>query len=69
MAYQWKNLYGHDFLYGGPLFIHQYSHDWISLRGIRDDLMLEKDCDYFESTVERHARRECATHNPHSFVG
>ena len=36
VTYQWENLYGHDFLYAGPLFIHQFSHAWIDFRGIRD---------------------------------
>jgi hypothetical protein len=50
MTYQWENLYGHDFLYAGPLFIHQYSHAWIDFRGIRDAFMREKGCDYFENS-------------------
>jgi hypothetical protein len=49
-TYQWENLYGHDFLYGGPLFTHQFSHAWIDFRGIRDRFMREKDCDYFENS-------------------
>ncbi|TJX31888.1 MAG: hypothetical protein E5W21_30755, partial [Mesorhizobium sp.] len=27
-TYQWENIYGHDVLYGGPLFMHQFSHAW-----------------------------------------
>src|SRR3546814_3592026 len=30
-TYQWENIYGHGFLYAGPLFIHQFSHAWIDL--------------------------------------
>src|SRR2546421_1088223 len=35
-TYKWKSLYGHEFLYAGPLFIHQLSHMWIDFRGIQD---------------------------------
>ncbi len=49
-TYQWENIYGQDFLYGGPLFVHQFSHAWIDFRGIRDRFMREKDCDYFENS-------------------
>ena len=64
-TYQWENLYGHDFLYGGPLFIHQFSHAWIDFRGIRDRFMREKDCDYFENSRRAmHVQREYALHQP-----
>ena len=49
-TYQWENLYGVDFLYAGPLFMHQFSHAWIDFRGIRDRFMREKRCDYFENS-------------------
>jgi hypothetical protein len=49
-TYQWENIYGHDLLYGGPLFIHQFSHAWLDLRGIRDAFMRQKNCDYFENS-------------------
>jgi hypothetical protein len=35
-TYQWKHLFGYELLYGGPLFIHQYSHVWVDFRGIQD---------------------------------
>lgn len=50
LTYQWENMYGHDFLYAGPLFIHQFSHIWVDFRGIQDDFMREKNCDYFENS-------------------
>src|SRR6266852_468075 len=49
-TYQWENLYGHEFLYAGPLFIHQFSHAWIDFRGIKDQFMREKGIDYFENS-------------------
>ena len=69
-TYQWENLYGIDFLYAGPLFIHQFSHAWIDLRGIRDRFMREKNCDYFENSRRAtYVQREYAIRNPRSFVG
>ncbi len=70
VTYQWENLYGHDFLYAGPLFIHQFSHAWIDFRGIRDAFMREKDCDYFENSRRAtYVQREYAMRNPRSFAG
>ena len=69
-TYQWENLYGEDFLYAGPLFVHQFSHAWIDFRGIRDRFMREKRADYFENS--RRAvliQRKYAWRNPHEFVG
>jgi hypothetical protein len=69
-TYQWESLYGHEFLYAGPLFLHQFSHAWIDFRGIRDPFMHAKRCDYFENS--RRAtwiQREYAKRNPHGFVG
>jgi len=69
-TYQWENLYGHDVLYAGPLFVHQFSQAWIDLRGLRDRFMREKRSDYFENS--RHAtyvQREYAQRNPLEFAG
>ncbi len=70
MTYQWENLYGHDVLYAGPLFIHQFSHAWIDFRGIRDAFMREKGCDYFENSRRAtYVQREYAIRNPGGFDG
>ena len=69
-TYQWENLYGHEFLYAGPLFIHQFSHAWIDFRGIKDQFMREKGIDYFENSRRAtYVQREYALHNPHEFEG
>jgi len=69
-TYQWENLYGYDFLYAGPLFIHQFSHAWIDFRGIQDRFMREKRCDYFENSRRAtEVQREYARRNPHGFAG
>ncbi|HEV3219982.1 MAG TPA: glucoamylase family protein [Candidatus Acidoferrales bacterium] len=69
-TYQWENIYGHDVLYSGPLFTHQYSHAWIDFRGIQDQFMREKKCDYFENTRRAiYIQREYAIRNPYDFKG
>jgi hypothetical protein len=69
-TYQWENLYGYDFLYAGPLFIHQFSHAWIDFRDIRDDFMREKCSTYFENSRRAtFVQREYAQRNPREFIG
>jgi len=69
-TYQWENVYGYDFLYGGPLFVHQFSHAWIDFRGIKDPFMREKRCDYFENSRRATlVQREYAQRNPNEFAG
>ena len=70
VTYQWENLYGIDFLYAGPLFVHTFSHAWIDFRGIRDRFMREKNCDYFENSRRAaQVQRQYAIRNPHGFNG
>jgi hypothetical protein len=69
-TYQWENLYGYDFPYAGPLFVHQFSHAWIDLRDIQDRFMREKRCDYFENSRRAtQVQREYAWRNPRRFAG
>ncbi|WP_207884569.1 glucoamylase family protein [Pseudomonas sp. 30_B] len=69
-TYQWENLYDHDVLFAGPLFIHQFSHAWIDFRGIHDAFMREKRSDYFENSRRAaYIQREYARRNPHGFAG
>jgi hypothetical protein len=69
-TYQWENIYDYEFLYAGPLFLHQFSHAWIDFEGIRDRFMREKDSDYFENSRRAvHVQREYARRNPHGFEG
>ena len=49
-TYEWKTIYDIQFLYGGPLFMHQLSHVWIDFRGIQDAFMREHGSDYFENS-------------------
>jgi hypothetical protein len=69
-TYEWKTIYGHELLYGGPLFIHQYSHIWLDLRGIQDAFAREKGFDYCENSRRAtYVQREYAIRNPLDFAG
>ncbi|MBZ9764311.1 hypothetical protein LB553_26055 [Mesorhizobium sp. CA8] len=69
-SYRWKKIYGQEFVYAGPLFIHQLAHVWLDFRGIRDSFMREHDCDYFENSRRAtYVQREYAIRNPLEFVG
>ncbi len=69
-TFQWRELYGHKFLYAGPLFIHQLPFVWIDPRGIQDDYMRAKGIDYFENSRRAtYVQREHAIHNPEGFSG
>ena len=68
-SYQWKQLCGYEFVYAGPLFIHQLSHCWIDFRNIRDAYMRGRAIDYFENSRRAtFAQREYATLNPRAFA-
>ncbi|MBB3148689.1 hypothetical protein FHS21_005137 [Phyllobacterium trifolii] len=69
-TYQWRNIYGRELLYSGPLFTHQLSHMWIDFRSIQDEFMREHDSDYFKNS--RHAtfvQQQYAIHNPMQYAG
>ena len=69
-TYQWKNIYGRELLYSGPLFTHQLSHMWVDFRGIRDEFMREHNSDYFENSRQAtFVQQEYAIRNPMEFVG
>lgn len=67
-TYKWKRIYGIDFLYAGPLFIHQLSHVWVDFRGIRDEFMRQHDLDYFENSRRATlVQQQYAIRNPREF--
>ncbi len=69
-TYRWKSIYGYDFLYAGPLFIHQTSHAWIDFRGIRDAFMGARGIDYFENSRRAtYIQQEYGRRNPRGFRG
>ena len=68
-TYRWKKIYDIEFLYAGPLFIHQLSHLWLDLRGIQDDFMRKKGIDYFENSRRATlVQQRYAIRNPHGFA-
>jgi hypothetical protein len=68
--YQWEDLYGVGVLYGAPLFVHQLSHVWLDLRGIRDAFMREKRSAYFENSRRAiTVQQRYAVRNPRWFAG
>ncbi len=69
-TYQWKEIYGRELLYSGPLFTHQLSHLWVDFRGIRDAFMRQRGSDYFENSRQAtFVQQEYAVHNPLEFEG
>jgi hypothetical protein len=69
-TFQLKRVYNLDYLYAGPLFIHQFSHIWIDFRGIQDDFNRKAGFDYFENSKRAtYVHREYAIENPKSFNG
>ncbi len=69
-TYKWKKLYRQEFLYAGPLFIHQLSHMWIDFRGIHDQYMRGKKIDYFENSRRAtYIQQQYAMRNPRDFKG
>ncbi len=69
-SYRWKKFYEIEYLYAGPLFIHQLSHCWIDFRGIKDEFMRGKGIDYFENSRRAtFIQQKYATRNPKKFAG
>jgi hypothetical protein len=69
-SYVWKKIYGYDFLYAGPLFIHQLPQVWIDFRGIQDTFMAAQGIDYFENSRRAtYVQREYAIRNPRQYAG
>jgi len=67
-TYQWRRVYGYDYLYAGPLFIHQFMHAWIDFRGLQDEFMREKSADYFENSRRAtYVQQEYCRRNPLGF--
>ncbi len=69
-TYSWKQLYGRELLFSGPLFTHQLSHMWVDFRGIRDAFMRDHQTDYFENSRQAtYVQQAYAVHNPMQFEG
>jgi hypothetical protein len=65
-----RKVYEYEYLFAGPLFMHQLSHLWIDFRGIQDETMREWGLDYFENSRRAtYAQQEYARQNPNAFKG
>ncbi len=63
-------VYDIDYLYAGPLFIHQFSHMWIDFRGIYDAFNKKAGFDYFENSRRATSiHRQYAVENKLQFEG
>jgi len=66
----WQDIYGYEHFPAGPLFIHQYSHMFLDLRGIQDRYIGPFGIDYFENSRRATlVQREYAIRNPLQFEG
>ncbi len=69
-TFEWKSSHGREYLYAGPLFIHQISQIWCDLKGPRDAFMRARDCDYFENSRRAtYVHRAYAIENPMRWRG
>lgn len=68
-TFEQKTVYGMDYLYAGPLFIHQLSQVWLDLRGIRDERNRSAGFDYFENSRRATlVQRQYGIENPRGFA-
>lgn len=68
-TFEWKKVYDIEYLYAGPLFIHQMSHLWVDFRGIHDDFNRKKGIDYFENSRRAtYVQRQYGIENPLGFA-
>lgn len=69
-GYRWKKIYGIEYLYAGPLFIHQLPHLWIDFRSIDDPFMRRRESNYFvNSQRATQIQQLYAIRNPGRFDG
>lgn len=69
-TYRWRKLFDIEFLYAGPLFVHQLSHVFLDFRGIQDDFMRARGIDYFENSRRATLVQQAyAIRNPRGFRG
>ena len=68
-TFEWKKVYDMEYLYAGPLFVHQMSHLWLDFRGIHDDFNRKTGIDYFENSRRAtHVQRQYGIDNPLGFA-
>ena len=66
--YNWASWKGYEHVNFGPLFGHQYSHQYIDFRGIKDEYMKSKGIDYFENSRRAtYTQQAYCIENPEKF--
>ena len=67
-SFEVRKVYGLEYIYAGPLFIHQLSQIWLDLRGVRDELNRRLGFDYFENSRRAtYIHRQYGIENPGRF--
>jgi hypothetical protein len=67
-TFEWKKVYDIEYIYAGPLFIHQMSHLWLDFEGISDAVNKERGIDYFENSRRAtQVQQLYAVENPQKF--
>ncbi len=67
-SFEVRKVYGLEYVYAGPLFIHQLSQIWLDLRGVQDDLNRRLGFDYFENSRRAtYVHRQYGIENPGRF--
>ena len=68
--FQLKQIYDQTLLYGGPLFMHQFSHIWLDLQGLQDDFLRKNELDFFENSRRATLiQQQYAIRNPMNYQG
>ncbi len=68
-TFELKKIYNMEYLYAGPLFIHQMSHIWLDFKGINDNVNKKVNIDYFENSCRAtRAQQQYAIENPLEFA-
>jgi hypothetical protein len=67
-TFEWKKIYDTEYVYAGPLFIHQMSHLWLDFHGIQDEVNRKTGIDYFENSRRAtYVHRQYGIENPLGF--
>ena len=67
-SFEIRRVYDIEYIYAGPLFIHQFSHLWLDFRNIQDDFNTRIGFDYFENSRRAtYVHRKYAQQNPGGF--
>ena len=68
-TFEWIKKYGIEYNYAGPLFIHQFAHLWMDLKGLTDGYNKKTGIDYFENSRRAtHVHQQYAIENPKKFA-